>query len=80
MSYTKGKWVVINNGGRVMLAAVGEPQIICTLETKPLKIAPETKANARLIAKSPVMADYISKRAKEGDEEAIKIINSINNA
>ena len=47
------KWVVIDSGGRVMKKAVGEPQIICTLETKPLKISPEIEARAKLIAAAP---------------------------
>lgn len=53
MEHTKGEWTVIDSGGRVMLKAVGEPQIICTLETRPLKITPEVQANALLIAAAP---------------------------
>ena len=53
MGITEGEWVVIDSGGRVMLKAVGKPQIICTLETMPLKITREIKANARLIAAAP---------------------------
>jgi len=37
----------------------------------------EIVANARLIAASPKMYDYINEKAKAGDEDAQKIINSI---
>ncbi len=47
------KWVVIDSGGRIMLKAVGEPQIICTLETVPLKITSKIHARAHLIAAAP---------------------------
>ncbi len=40
-----------------MLKAVGEPQIICTLETKPLKITREIEARAKLIAASPSLLE-----------------------
>lgn len=50
---TPEKWVVIDSGGRVMLKAAGEPQIICTLETVPLKISPKIRARADLIAAAP---------------------------
>lgn len=53
MEHIKEKWVVIDSGGRVMLKAVGEPQIVCTLETKPLKITREIQARAALIAAAP---------------------------
>lgn len=53
MSITKEKWVVIDSGGRVMLKAVGEPQIICTLAKTPLDISPDVHARARLIAAAP---------------------------
>ncbi len=51
------KWVVIDSGGRVMLKAVGEPQIICTLETRPLKITREIGARAHLIAATPELLE-----------------------
>lgn len=35
-------------------------------------------ANARLIAASPTMYEYIQKQAKGGDEDAAQIIRSIN--
>lgn len=34
-------------------------------------------ANARLIAASPLMYEYIAKRAKEGDDDAASIIAAI---
>ena len=36
-----------------------------------------TEANARLIAASPTMYEYINQRANEGDAHAAKIIASI---
>ena len=38
---------------------------------------PETRANAHLIAASPIMHDYILKKAEEGDEDAKSIIANI---
>jgi len=69
MSYTKGKWVVIDSGGRVMLKAVGEPQIICTLETRPLKITPEVADNARLIAAAPDLLSLLKDMQHEDTED-----------
>ena len=37
----------------------------------------EARANARLIAASPTMYSYILSKAKEGDKDAAKIIESI---
>ena len=88
MRHTKGKWVVIDSGGRVMLRAVGEPQIICTLEIRPLKITPEVQDNARLIAAAPDLlaalegdedncvpnVPMILSRALLGDYEAVKVM------
>jgi hypothetical protein len=37
-------------------------------------------ANARLIAASPTMFDYVKRRADEGDAEAISIVENINAA
>lgn len=53
MKHTKEEWVVIDSGGRVMLKATGEPQIICTLEKALLKRTPKIAARARLIATAP---------------------------
>lgn len=39
--------------------------------------AKETRANARLIASSPRMYDYVAARAKGGDAEAAAILESI---
>lgn len=38
---------------------------------------PIMEANARLIAAAPTMADYIRKRAAEGDAEAISIMEAV---
>lgn len=38
----------------------------------------QERANARLIAASPTMAEYIEKKANEGDAEAKKIIFIVN--
>lgn len=37
----------------------------------------EEEANARLIAASPTMYDFISRRAAEGDAEARKIMEAV---
>ena len=69
MDITQEEWIVIDSGGRVMLKAVGEPQIICTLETVPLKISPKVHSRAELIAAAP-------ETAKQRDEllEACKAL------
>ena len=38
----------------------------------------EERANARLIAASPTMYEYIKSRAREGDEDALDILEEIN--
>ena len=53
------KWVVIDSGGRVMLKAVGEPQIVCTLETAPLKITAKIQARANIIAAAPELLETL---------------------
>lgn len=65
---TEEKWVVIDSGGRVMLKEVGEPQIICTLETIPLKRTPRVCARARLIAAAPDLLKVC--------EEAVPYLNN----
>jgi hypothetical protein len=42
-----------------------------------LRRAAEVAANARLIAASPTMYDYIAAKAKDGDEDAARIIADI---
>lgn len=38
----------------------------------------ELRANARLIAQAPVMAEYVLQRAQAGDAEARKIAEALN--
>lgn len=71
--HTKEEWVVIDSGGRVMLKAVGEPQIICTLETVPLKITPEIEVRAKIIAAAPDMLEAL----KESRNRLVFFHNSI---
>lgn len=40
----------------------------------------EFRANARLIAASPLLYDFVAKRASEGDTEAIALVESIHAA
>jgi len=47
------KWEVANSGGKVITAGVGHPEVICVLETVPLKITDEVQQRAKLIAAAP---------------------------
>jgi hypothetical protein len=64
-------WGARDNGERVLIGYVYGSSDINPAHV----ILPEE--NARLIAASPKMYDYINEKAKSGDEDAQKIINSI---
>ena len=59
--HTKGEWIVTHSGGQVEKQAlpVSKDNIICVLETSPLKISPEIEANAKLIAAAPDLLEAL---------------------
>ena len=76
--HTPGPWEVRDN----WYIHVAKPGSWSHAEVKccpgvPAENGEEHKANARLIAASPTMFDYIATRAKEGDKRAATILDSI---
>ena len=54
---------IVANRGIVVASVLGVPEVC--------------QANARLIASSPIMYEYIRSRAQAGDERACEILESI---
>jgi hypothetical protein len=72
---TPGPWRRSKNGFQVL---TGDSfHTICRLEPLEIQRMDEQLANARLIAASPTMYEYVSKRAERGDEEARRILEEI---
>lgn len=91
MKHTKGKWMLPHladdkatcNCGYVLceqycgaIATVhwSKNRDLSDGDNPPLE---EAKANAKLIAKSPVMYDYVVKKAEEGCEDAKQILATL---
>jgi len=76
-AYTKGPWHTVKltkqwgvyEQDGTSIAKVGDAYGV---------IAERREANARLIAASPTMYEYIASKANAGDEDAARIIASIN--
>ncbi len=49
--HTKTPWMVVNSGGAITAEFKDGYELICTLETVPLKITPHIEANAHHIVK-----------------------------
>jgi hypothetical protein len=85
MKHTKGEWKstfglrknrgVRNEGGFICFLIT--PSRYTGQDERYEKEMEEYKANAKLIAKSPVMYDYITKKAKEGCEDAKYILATL---
>jgi len=83
MAHTKGPWEVKED--RVITSAIDEygrrKELLLTGVSLTAGNHPDRKeaeANARLIAESPTMFEYITKKAKEGDDEAKQIVDKVN--
>lgn len=88
IGHTKGSWQVLPEecdkpyirirgtalGGRYKIANVLTP----VYDGVAAREAQETRANARLIAASPTMYEYIERRAEAGDSDAAAILEAIN--
>ncbi len=58
--HTKGKWIVVDSGGKVISRTSEENYAdICTLADRPLAISPEVEANAKLIAAAPDLLEVL---------------------
>ena len=88
--WTKGPWFTSMDHACETLVRAGDPKtgmrVATTFASHADQANPETRlaririneANARLIAASPVMADYIQRKANEGDAEAVHIMEAVN--
>ena len=65
--FTSEKWEVSNSGGRVIKAGLGHPDVICVLETVPLKISPEVHERAHLIAAAPELLAVAKRYVEQGE-------------
>ena len=80
-NFTKGEWkTTIAELKDFFLCAVGSVEtkrVICHTNLDPEITSEECKANAKLIAASPIMYDYIYKKSINGDEDAKLILATI---
>lgn len=74
MSFTPGPWqahgIYVFGGGVTTVAKAPYADVSLA----------QAKANARLIAASPTMFEYIVRRASEGDSEAAAIVREVSDA
>ena len=80
--FTKGEWESGENSSYFEVKRKGNPVgTICAVfdcVQKGYEIsAEEQEANAKLIAASPIMYNYIVKKAEEGDEDAKLIVATL---
>lgn len=83
--WTPGPWIVRDErsvgGDFLIVRPAPDGGLIDTLwMARPCLQGPETEANARLIAASPTMADYIKRKAVAGCPEAQQIWEGLFNA
>lgn len=69
--HTPGPWVVLGDNGYYDIADDSGENYVCGCE------GIDNEANARLIAASPTMHDYIKKKAEQGCEEAKSILDAL---
>jgi hypothetical protein len=81
--HTPGPWTqkghsvfIFNKSGHNRVAISVNTGCRCGCEEPAL--IEELEADARLIAESPTMFEYITKKAKEGDDEAKQIVDKVN--
>lgn len=72
--HTPGPWIVTPEMGSIYREGHWEHSVAIVSHAFP---EDERKANARLIAASPRMYDYIQSQAKKGDSHAAEILASI---
>ena len=75
-AHTKGPWVVTSDGHYVSPAA-DLTKIVALVFRPDTDSETERLDNARLIAASPAIYDYVASKADAGDEEALKIVEAI---
>lgn len=72
--HTKGPWEADDCEGYSIWRVFAPGRIILA---QVVGDSAETDANARLIAASPTMYEYVARKAAEGDADAARIIASI---
>jgi hypothetical protein len=80
MKHTPGKWEVEKTKEGLLIIRSEEGFVPANIngDITSKEYGKQIKANARLIASSPIMYEYINKKAIEGDKEAKEIVNKIN--
>ncbi len=82
MKHTKGEWVINYTAGFIWSQLDGSRIVEFENDTINFHIPRQTerRANAKLIAQSPIMFDYIQKKANNGCKKAKEIVvNVLNN-
>lgn len=76
---TPGPWSLAWEDGKYgVVGSTTEGKLVCLVGNNPDDGKnDERKANATLIAAAPTMYEYVLRKAKEGDTDAAKIIDSI---
>ena len=75
-AHTQGQWSIRDDDEDGVVSIVGNSQIVIAL-VRTATVEPGDD-NARLIATSPTMYEYIVRRAEIGDSEAKSILETIN--
>ena len=79
MAHTSGVWIAKPRAvGGYLIEAHDEvlaPLLVATVHVG--MSLEEARDNARLVALSPVLYDYVARLASEGDEHAARIISSV---
>jgi hypothetical protein len=75
--HTPGPWEVAGFHGRSEKIEADNKVCVAIMPGWHPEHWEEMDANARLIAAAPTMAEYIQRKADEGDQDAAKIISSL---
>ena len=78
-AHTPGPWNCNRSSasGYDIVCSENSPTDVCVISRRD-KTTGEIDANARLIAASPTMYDYLVERAQSGDARAASIVEAIN--
>lgn len=81
-AHTPGPWKLKRSANDEIIGVIlgSDDNLVATTGYRVVPGECEDDANARLIAASPRMYDYIEKRAAEGDTEAASILEGIHAA
>lgn len=79
IKHTPAPWITDTENDFIFSKGQSEthPNIICRLFDRNEENYPNSEANAKLIALSPIMFEYLVKKAHEGCKEAKNILSTL---